>query len=71
MGVKGTIKGRIHLIYIIYIGKTNGPSPSPSAREGSGYNWEMKTKTNFAIKREHSNLFELPSVSKVKTTQSD
>ena len=29
------------------------------------------TKTNFAIKREQSNLFELPSVSKVKTTQSD
>ena len=61
----------IHLIYIIYIGKTNGPSPNPSTREGSRHNWEVKTKTNFAIKREQSNLFELPSVSKVKTTQSD
>jgi hypothetical protein len=37
MGVNGRIKGRIHLIYIIYRERL---SPCPSAREGSGYNWE-------------------------------
>ena len=36
MGVKRTIKGRIHLIFIIY----RDSPPSPSAREGSGYIWE-------------------------------
>jgi hypothetical protein len=36
MGVEGTIKGEVHIIYIIY----REISPSPSAREGSGYNWE-------------------------------
>jgi hypothetical protein len=35
MGAEGTIKGEIHLIYIIYRERL---SLSPSAREGSGYN---------------------------------
>ena len=43
MGVEGTIKGEVHLIYIIYI---EGLSPSPSAREGSGYNWEGDREVN-------------------------
>ena len=42
MGVEGTIKGRIHLIYIIY----RETPPSPSARERSGYIWEGYGEVN-------------------------
>jgi hypothetical protein len=43
MGVEGTIKGRIHLIYIIYRRRL---SPSPSARQGSEYIWEGDREVN-------------------------
>jgi hypothetical protein len=42
MGVEGTIKGEVHIIYIIY----REISPSPSAREGSGYIWEGDREVN-------------------------